>query len=522
MKEVLKINKCLISVSDKSNLIKFAKKIYAKKIDILSTGNTYNKLKQNGIKAKKVESITKFPEILEGRVKTLHPKIFGGILGDPKKISHERDMRKHKLDKFELIIVNLYPFEKVIEQTNDIKKCIENIDVGGPSMIRGAAKNFNSTAIVIDNKDYSKIIEQINKYGGITLEYRKKLAYKAFERTMLYDTKISLWMRKNLIHEEDSNFFLSATNPNKLRYGENPHQKASFYSMTKKRDLFFEKLNGKELSYNNLNDLKLGLKLASEFKKPACIIIKHAIPSSVSESKDLSSAWKKAYEADSLSAFGGVVIFNKKLDARLAKKIDKIFLEVIVAPSFTKEALKILCKKINLRLVKIKNISKLVSTFKTDISLLPGGVLVQDVDKSKITKISIKVASKKKPSRQQIDDLLFAYKVVKYVRSNAIVIAKNKTTIGIGSGNTSRVDSVQFAIIKAKRAYSLKKGNAIKGAVMASDAFFPFSDSIKFASKANISAIIQPGGSISDKKVLEVTDKENISMVLTGKRCFSH
>ncbi len=521
MKDILKINKCLISVSDKSDIIKFAKHIVAKKIEIVSTGNTYNKIKEKGIKVKKVESITKFPEILDGRVKTLHPKIFGGILGDTQKSNHRRDMKNHALDKFELVVVNLYPFEKVTEQTNNVEKCIENIDVGGPSMIRGAAKNYNSTAIVIDKEDYKKIIEQIKKYGGITLDLRKKLAHKAFERTMQYDAKISAWMSKNLLKQEETDFLISASNPNKLRYGENPHQKASFYSTIKNKDLFFEKLNGKELSYNNLNDLKLGLKLVAEFNSPTCVIIKHAIPSSVSESKDINSAWEKAYKADSLSAFGGVIIFNKKLDEKLARKISKIFLEVIVAPSYTKAALKILSKKLNLRIVKIKNINFLISAFKKDISFLPGGMLVQDVDKFKVTKNKFKVVTQKHPTKKEIEDLVFAYKVVKHVRSNAIVIAKNKTTIGIGSGNTSRVDSVQFAIIKAKRAFAGKK-NIIEGSVMASDAFFPFPDSIKIASNANIKSIIQPGGSISDHTVIEETNKENISMVFTGKRCFSH
>ena len=521
MKDILKINKCLISVSDKSDIIKFAKNIVAKNIEIVSTGNTYKKLKQRGIKVKKVESITKFPEILDGRVKTLHPKIFGGILGDIKNPNHRRDMKRYDLNKFELVVVNFYPFEKVIKQTNNVEKCIENIDIGGPSMIRGAAKNYNSTTVVIEKEDYSQIIEQIKKYGGITSDLRKRLACKAFERTMQYDTKISMWMSKSLLEQEETNFFIAPRNPNKLRYGENPHQKASFYSTTKNKNLFFEKLNGKELSYNNLNDLKLGLKLVAEFNSPTCVIIKHAIPSSVSEAKDINSAWEKAYKADSLSAFGGVVIFNKKLDEQLARKISKIFLEVIVAPSYTKAALQILYKKSNLRVIKIKNIINLVSAFKRDISLLPGGMLVQDVDKFKVKKNKFKVVTQKHPTKKEIEDLVFAYKVVKHVRSNAIVIAKNKTTIGIGSGNTSRVDSVQFAIIKAKRAFAGKK-DIIIGAVMASDAFFPFPDSIKIASKANIKAIIQPGGSISDATVVEETDKENISMVFTGKRCFSH
>ncbi|MBV69235.1 MAG: bifunctional phosphoribosylaminoimidazolecarboxamide formyltransferase/inosine monophosphate cyclohydrolase, partial [Pelagibacterales bacterium] len=260
MKDILKINKCLISVSDKSDIIKFAKNIVAKNIEIVSTGNTYKKLKQRGIKVKKVESITKFPEILDGRVKTLHPKIFGGILGDIKNPNHRRDMKRYDLNKFELVVVNFYPFEKVIKQTNNVEKCIENIDIGGPSMIRGAAKNYNSTTVVIEKEDYSQIIEQIKKYGGITSDLRKRLACKAFERTMQYDTKISMWMSKSLLEQEETNFFIAPRNPNKLRYGENPHQKASFYSTTKNKNLFFEKLNGKELSYNNLNDLKLGLK----------------------------------------------------------------------------------------------------------------------------------------------------------------------------------------------------------------------------------------------------------------------
>ena len=520
MRDILKINKCLISVSDKSNIVKFARGIVAKKIEIISTGNTFKILKDKKVKVKKVESITKFPEILGGRVKTLHPKIFGGILGDHSKPIHVKEMKKHQLEKFQLVVVNLYPFEQVIKKTNNIEKCIENIDVGGPSMIRGAAKNYNSTVIVIDTQDYNEVINQIQKYGGITLDFRKKLAYKAFEKTMEYDRNISEWMSENLLTTKKNNFYISASNANNLRYGENPHQKASFYSTIKNKSLFFEKLNGKELSYNNLNDLRLGLKLVAEFSSPTCVIIKHAIPSSVSEAKDINSAWDKAYKADSLSAFGGVVVFNKKLDEAVAKKMSKIFLEVIVAPSYSKAALNIFTKKSNLRIVQIKNIKKLVSSFKKDISLLPGGMLVQDVDKFNITKSKLKVVTRKNPSKKEIEDLVFAFKVVKYVRSNAIVIAKNKTTIGIGSGNTSRVDSVQFAIMKAKR--SCGKNNNLEGAVLASDAFFPFSDSIKFANEANIASIIQPGGSINDKKVIDETDKKKMSMVFTGKRCFSH
>ncbi len=508
-------------MSDKTNIINFSEVLQRENIEIVSTGNTYRRLCEKGIKVKKVEAVTSFPEVLDGRVKTLHPKIFGGILGDPKKLKHKSDMQRYNLKKFDLVVVNLYPFEKIITKTNNIDTCIENIDVGGPSMIRAAAKNYSATAVIVDIKDYNEVLKEIKEYKGISLELRKKLALKAFSRTMKYDCSIRTWMEANLADVKSDDFCLQGIKITNLRYGENPHQKASIYSTTKKNGLFYEQLNGKELSYNNLNDLKLGLKLISEFNAPTCVIIKHAIPSSVAESKDINSSWQKAFSADSLSAFGGVVVFNKIVDSKLATKLNKIFLELIVAPGFTKKALLLFSKKSKLRIIKIKNIKGLLSNFKKEVSLLPESLLVQDIDNAKITKKKLKVVTLKKPRNKEIEDLIFAYKVVKYVRSNAIVIAKNKTTIGIGSGNTSRVDSVQFALIKARRAFNEKK-DILKGAVLASDAFFPFPDSIKLASKANISSIIQPGGSLNDDKVIAETDKEKISMVFTGKRCFSH
>ena len=521
MKKILKVNKCLISVSDKTQIVNFAENLVKENVTIISTGNTFNKLLEKGINVKRVESVTKFPEILQGRVKTLHPKIFGGILADTDKPSHKKDMNHHNLDKFELVIVNLYPFESTIKQTKNINTCIENIDIGGPSLIRAAAKNFSSTAIVVDVNDYNKIINEIKKYGGISLSLRRILAVKAFKKTMKYDSIITNWMQDNLYNSESDDLTFFGKKIKTLRYGENPHQRASIYGVTNNKDLFYEKLNGKELSYNNLNDLSLGIRLSAEFIAPSCVIIKHAIPSSVAEAENVYSAWKKAFNADSLSAFGGVVIFNKTVDEKLAKNLTKVFLELIVAPNFTKKALETFSKKQNLRIIKIKNIKKIIKNHNQELSLLPNCALVQDVDKQTITAKNIKIVTKKKPSKREVEDLLFAFRVVKYVRSNAIVIAKNKTTIGIGSGNTSRVDSVQFAIIKARRGL---KGNkkAISGAVLASDAFFPFSDSIKLASNASISSIIQPGGSINDNKVIKTTNKEKISMVFTGKRCFSH
>ena len=521
MKNILKIKRCLISVSDKKNIVSFATFIGKKNVEIVSTGNTYNKLKEAKLKVFKVDSLTKFPEILEGRVKTLHPKIFGGILADPKKPKHKKDMRKHNLKEFDLVVVNLYPFESTIGKTKNIDKCIENIDVGGPSMIRAAAKNFSSTAVIVDVNDYDEVLNEIEKYQGISLKLRKKLAIKAFTRTMKYDLAIGQWMQNKLLKFQDEDAVFLGKKIHDLRYGENPHQKAAIYSIKEDKSLFYEQLNGKELSYNNLNDLKLGLKLSAEFNLPSCIIIKHAIPSSVAESKNILEAWNKAFDADSLSAFGGVVVFNRKVDEKVAVRLTKVFLELIVAPDFTKEAMMIFLKKPNLRIIRIKNSKKLIDNYKKEISILPDSILIQDTDNSKITKKNIKTVSKKKPSRKEIDDLIFAFKVVKYVRSNAIVIAKNKVTIGIGSGNTSRVDSVEFAIIKSKRAAKGKINNT-KGAVLASDAFFPFSDSIKMASQAQISSIIQPGGSINDNKVIEAVNKEKLSMIFTGKRSFSH
>ncbi len=521
MDNILKINRCLISVSDKTNIIKFAKSINKKNIEIFSTGNTYKLLNEKNIKVKKVESLTNFPEVLDGRVKTLHPKIFGGILGDPKNVRHEKDMKKYSFKKFDLVVVNLYPFEETIKQTNNKNKCIENIDVGGPSMIRAAAKNHENTAIIVEILDYEKILHELDEFGGLSLKTRSELAIKAFAKTARYDLKIFSWMTENFSNSLPKNIFCQGNLISKLRYGENPHQKASIYANLESDKLFYEQCNGKELSYNNLNDLKLGLKVIAEFSLPASVIIKHAIPSSVSESKNINLSWRNAYNADSLSAFGGVVIFNREVNEKLALELTNIFLEVIVAPSFSKKALKIFSSKSNLRIIKIKNITKILNKFKYDITLLPESLLVQEIDDTRITASKLKVVTEKKPSNREVDDLLFANKVVKHVRSNAIVIAKNKTTLGIGSGNTSRVDSVQFAIIKAQRSFNGKK-EKLKGAVLASDAFFPFSDSIQLASNARITAVIQPGGSVSDNKVIQESNKQNISMVITGKRCFSH
>ncbi len=523
MSNILRIKKSLISVSDKKGIVSFAKELVKYKIDIISTGNTFKELKKNKINAKNIESVTSFPEILSGRVKTLHPKVFGGILANNKDKLHLKQLEKHSISEIQLVVVNLYPFENTIRLSKDINKCIENIDIGGPSLIRAAAKNFHSTAVVTDLEDYKKVIKDIQKIGGISSELRKALALKAFKKTMLYDKEIFKWFATNIENNKDEFLFLEGKKINDLRYGENPHQEASIYSFDlKNKDKFFKQVHGKALSFNNLNDLRAALSLLAEFKNPTSVIIKHAIPCGVAESNNIYNAWMKSLKADELSAFGGVVSLNGKVDKKLALKLSAIFLEVVAAKSFTKEAIDILSKKKNLRLINILSIKKFQKDRPKNIIIMPDIFLVQDSDTSIINKKNIKVVSKRKPTNREIDDLIFANKIVKHVRSNAIVLAKNKITLGIGSGNTSRVDSVNFAIQKSFRANTKNKKNFLSGAVMASDAFFPFSDSIILASKAGVRSIIQPGGSIKDDIVIKEVNKKNISMVFTYKRSFSH
>ncbi len=523
MKNLLKVKRSLISLSNKKNIKSFAKLLQKLNIQIVSTGNTSRVLKEANIKVNAIEKITKFPEILDGRVKTLHPNIYGGILANLDNKRHIKQINQLNIQQIQLIVVNLYPFEEVIKKTNSINKCIENIDIGGPSLIRAAAKNYISTAVVVDIDDYSIIKKDLEKYNGITLELRKYLAVKAFKHILSYDLEIFNWYDRNIGLNEEKNFLLSGEKIETLRYGENPHQSAEVYSQNnEKKNIFYEKLNGKSLSFNNLNDLRTALNLLSEFSNPSSVIIKHAIPCGVAEAHDIADAWKQSFFADSLSAFGGVVALNRTVDKKLANELSKIFLEVVAAKSFTREALSILRIKKNLRVIKIKNLRSFKNKKPKHIISISNIFLVQDSDNHHISKRDLKLVSKKKPSSKELEDLIFAYKVVKYVRSNAIVIAKNKTTIGIGSGNTSRVDSVNFALQKSERAKNTDKNDILNGAVMASDAFFPFSDSIILASNAGIKSIIQPGGSVKDKEVIEEVNRKKISMIFTDKRCFSH
>ena len=513
----------LLSVSNKEGIVEFARSLVGFGYTLISSGGTHKVIDEAGIPVMKVSEYTGSPEILGGRVKTLHPKIFGGILANKLDQSHTRQLKQHSILAIQLVVVNLYPFKETIKISNNISKCIENIDIGGPSLIRAAAKNFLSTAIITDKEDYKKVINEIKKLGGISIELRKFLAIKAFKKTMHYDNAIFNWFSSTIVKNKEEYLFFEGKKIDDLRYGENPHQAASIFSFNnKKEEKFFEQINGKGLSFNNLNDLRAGLSLLAEFQNPTAVIIKHAIPCGVAETNTIYNSWVKAFQADPLSAFGGVVALNGNVDKKLAIKLSSIFLEVIAAKAFSKEALEVLNKKKNLRVIKILGLKKFKKEKPQSIITMPDIFLVQNRDTSNITKKNIKVVSKKKPTRRELDDLIFANKVVKHVRSNAIVLAKNKITLGIGSGNTSRVDSVNFAIQKSKRANSKNKKNFLLGSVMASDAFFPFPDSIMLAYKAGVKSIIQPGGSLKDDLVIKEVDKKNLSMVFSYKRSFSH
>jgi len=510
----------LISVSDKTDIDKIAKELISNNYDILSTGGTAKFLTKNKIPNIPIAKFTNFEEILEGRVKTLHPVIHAGILA-----KNKNDLLKIKDSNYQLIdmvIVNLYPFEKVTADKNcKFADAIENIDIGGPTMLRAAAKNHNRVTVLVDPNDYKKVIQQINQNGNTSPQMRLNLAQKVFLRIAEYDSIISNYLSKNNLIKK--NFLPEKMNivleqEAELRYGENPHQKAKLYSMKSPNfsGFDFNQLSGKELSYNNLVDSESALSCVQQFRNPACVIVKHANPCGVSEKKDISKAYNQAYKTDPVSAFGGIIAFNKKLGHKLLKKIlNQQFVEVIIVPSVSKECISLIKLKPNVRLLIIKNFNKKSTTL--ELKSLQNKFLVQEIDSKPVSKKDLKIVTKKNPSPREIDDLLFAFKVARYVKSNAIVFVKNKKTLGIGAGQMSRIDSTNIATSKAK-----KQNISLKGSVMASEAFFPFRDNIDLAKKIGVSSIIQPGGSIKDEEIISITDKYNLSMVFTNVRVFKH
>jgi phosphoribosylaminoimidazolecarboxamide formyltransferase / IMP cyclohydrolase len=507
----MKISRALISVSDKTGIAAFARALERQGVDIISTGGTAELLRKEKIPVREISSFTAFPEVLEGRVKTLHPRVHGGLLykrGNPK---HEAEARECGFEPIDLVVVNLYPFEQTIQKPNvTLAEAIENIDIGGPSMIRSAAKNYESVTVVVDPADYDTVLETIrDNKGETTLKLRERLAIKAFLKTSDYDRAIGTFLDK--AQATEASFSITLPLVMRLRYGENPHQTAALYGDF---DQHFEKLHGKELSFNNILDISAATNLIGEFEAPTVAILKHTNPCGVGSDVDLRAAWEKAFATDKQAPFGGIIICNRILNEPLAKAISEIFSEVIIAPEFDSEARAILQKKKNLRLIRL--LSSVAAAWpKTDIRSVCGGVLVQDADGP--VEIAQNVVTKRAPTKAELDAMLFGWRVVKHVKSNAIVYAGPDRTLGIGAGQMSRIDSSRIAIWKAQEA-----GLPLKGSAVASDAFFPFPDSLIAAADAGATCAIQPGGSVRDDEVIAAADEHGIAMIFTGVRHFRH
>ena len=498
----------LISVFDKKNLFSICETLIKYNIALISTGSTAKEIKKNGFSCKVLSNLTKFPEILDGRVKTLHPKIHASLLHDRSKKSHLTTFKKLDFPIIDFVIVNLYPFEKIIRFSNDQKKCIEMIDIGGPTMLRSAAKNFKTLTTISSISDYKIFIKNIEKNKGETsLDFRTKMAQKVFLRMSKYDNIISQWFLKN------ENINLGNNNKILLKYGENPYQKASYHLKNVKNSIFNAKIQGEDLGYNNILDLDSGLNCIQEFDEPTCVIIKHSNPCGVASSNSIYNAFTKALESDPISAFGGIVVLNRHVDKKLATILSKKFFEIIAAQKFNKEALNIL--KVKKRLILIETLN-FIPEYKKEIKIVFGGYLKQEKNLVKIKNKDLICVSNNIANLQTLKDLIFAFKVCKHVKSNAIVLVQNKQTIGIGAGQMSRIDSTKIAILKRKKISNIKKF------VTASDAFFPFTDNIKLLVKNKCHSIVQPKGSINDKKIIDYANKKNISLYFTKYRLFKH
>ena len=516
---MFKVRRALISVSDKRGLIQFARGLSDLGVEILSTGGTCRQLQEAGIEATEVSAKTGFPEIMDGRVKTLHPVIHGGLLG--RRGTDEAVMEEHNIEPIDLLAVNLYPFEATINRADaTLDEAIENIDIGGPAMIRAASKNHDGVAVVVDPEDYETVLETL-KTGDMSIEYRRGLAAKAYAHTASYDTAITRYLSASL--NEDilgERFLYSGGVSERLRYGENPHQDAAFYSdqgAPKGSLALAQQIQGKALSYNNIADTDAALECVKQFTVPACVIVKHANPCGVAIGDDISGAYERAFQTDPTSAFGGIIAFNRSLDAATARSIiDRQFVEVIVAPAIDEDALAIVAEKKNVRLLRTGEWPD-TTNGGFDFKKVSGGLLVQTSDAGIVTESDLKVVTEKLPEPGQIKDMLFAWKVAKFVKSNAIVFCKDGMTIGVGAGQMSRVYSTKIAAIKAG-----DEGLSVEGSVMASDAFFPFRDGIDSAAEHGISAIIQPGGSMRDDEVIAAANEHGLTMVFTGMRHFRH
>jgi phosphoribosylaminoimidazolecarboxamide formyltransferase / IMP cyclohydrolase len=524
-----RVTRALLSVSDKSGLIDFARALAGHNIELVSTGGTAKAIADAGLKVRDVSELTGFPEMMDGRVKTLHPKVHGGLLAIRDNTEHANAMKTHGIAPIDLLVVNLYPFEATVEKGADFDECIENIDIGGPAMIRAAAKNHDDVAVVVEASDYQAVLDELNAHQGATTRtMRRKLAAKAYARTAAYDAAISNWFANEQDIEAPDFRAFGGRLIQALRYGENPHQKAAFYRLPDKRPgvATFRQLQGKELSYNNINDTDAAFECVAEFdpkRTAACAIIKHANPCGVAEGSDLASAYRKALACDSTSAYGGIIALNRTLDAETARAVTGIFTEVIIAPDATDEAIAIVAARKNLRLLLTGGLPDpraLGLTAKT----VAGGLLVQSRDNAVVDDMALKVVTRRAPTEREMRDLIFAFRVAKHVKSNTIVYAKDLATVGIGAGQMSRVDSARIAARKAQDAATeLKLAEPLtKGSAVASDAFFPFADGMLACIEAGATAVIQPGGSIRDDDVIKAADDHDIAMVFTGTRHFRH
>ena len=528
MPDLAPLRRALLSVSDKTGLVDFGKALAGMGVELLSTGGTARTLREAGLEVKDVSDVTGFPEMMDGRVKTLHPVVHGGLLALRDNDDHVAAMNAHGIGPIDLVVVNLYPFEETVAKGADYSEVIENIDIGGPAMIRSAAKNHGFVSVVVDVEDYDAILEELEENGGkTTYRLRQRLAQTAYARTAAYDTAVSTWMASQ-VGETPRRRTFGGTLTQTLRYGENPHQSAAFYTdgSTRPGVATAKQHQGKELSYNNINDTDAAFELVSEFDPadgPACAIIKHANPCGVARGATLKEAYSRAFDCDRTSAFGGIIALNRSLDAETAREITGIFTEVVIAPEADAEAREIFAAKKNLRLLTTGGLAD-AKEAAVAVKQVSGGFLVQDKDVGRTTLDDLKVVTKRQPTEQELKDLLFAWTVAKHVKSNAIIYVKDGATVGVGAGQMSRVDSTRIA---ARKAQDMADAIGLpapltQGSVVASDAFFPFSDGLLTAAEAGATALIQPGGSMRDDEVIAAADEAGLAMVFTGMRHFRH
>ncbi|WP_010248319.1 bifunctional phosphoribosylaminoimidazolecarboxamide formyltransferase/IMP cyclohydrolase [Acetivibrio cellulolyticus] len=513
------IKRALISVSDKTGIVDLAKELSSIGVEIISTGGTHKALSDAGINVINISDVTGFPECLDGRVKTLHPKVHGGLLAMRSNPEHMKQIKELGIDPIDMVIINLYPFKQTILKGHvELEEAIENIDIGGPTMLRAAAKNYQDVVVIVDPQDYQMVIDELKSSKEISVKTKFKLASKVFEHTSHYDTLIAKYLRDKVGEEEfPQTLSLTFEKVQDMRYGENPHQKAVFYKEIGANIGCIssaKQLHGKEMSYNNINDANGALDLLKEFDEPSVVAVKHANPCGVASADNIYDAYVKTYEADPVSIFGGIIAANREIDEKTAQEINKIFVEIVIAPSYTEEALKILTQKKNIRVLQLDNISAKLPAGTYDMKKVAGGLLVQSYNNELLNVDELQFVTDKKPTKEELESLIFAMKVVKHTKSNGITLAKGKQSLGVGPGQTNRIMAAKIAIEYA--------GERAKGAVMASDAFFPFPDCVEAAAAAGITAIIHPGGSVNDQQSIDACNKYGIAMVMSGKRHFKH